>query len=202
MVICGRKTVSVLSALLCACAAAGQPGAGLVAHGFLTVGGRQVAYEVDHLPPASYPQLPQPVTDELSRRGCLIPQTYAAHRPENVIHGSFEQEGSSDWAVLCSAGGEAKLLVFFGSDLAHPVTLASAEETQRLQPYPGGTEWGFNWGIDPVTPKAVYDLQTGMWPRPKRLDHDAVADSVVDFDQKTTYHYFSEGRWTVIKMPH
>ncbi|MFP5234454.1 MAG: hypothetical protein ACLGSD_01015 [Acidobacteriota bacterium] len=202
MAICWRKTRWVIAGALGVCAAAAQSDPGLVAHGFLMVGGRQVPYEVQHLPPASYPQLPQPIADELSRRGCLIPQTYEAHRPENVIEGSFEQEGSSDWAVLCAAGGEVKLMVFFGSDPAHPITLGSAEETQRVQAYPGGEEMGFNWGIDPASPNVVHDLQRGIWPRPKRLDHDALADSLVDFDQKTTYHYYTQGHWTVIKMPH
>lgn len=191
----------MLAAALSLCGAA-RSGQQFVARGTVPIGGREIPYEVEHLPPASYPQLPMQVADELNQSGCLIPQTYAAHRPENVIEGSFEQEGSSDWAVLCSAAGEVKLLVFFGNDPAHPVTLASAEETQRLQAYPGGQELGFNWGIDPVSPKAIHDLQLGLWPRPKRLDHDALADSLVDFDQKTTYHYYSQGQWTVIKMPH
>lgn len=190
---------SMLFAALCVCAAAGQSDAGLVAHGFITIGDHQVPYKVQHLPPASFPDLPPAIADELNRRGCLVPQTYEAHRPENVVHGSFESAASSDWAVLCSAGGEVKLLVFFGSDRAHPATLGSAEEIQRLQAYPGSTEMGFNWGIDSASPQAIHDLQIGMSPRPKRLDHDALADSVVD--QKTLYHYFAQGRWRILQTP-
>ena len=63
----------------------------------------------------------------------MIPQTYEAHRPENVIHASLQRAGSSDWAVLCAAKGTVSLLVFFGSEPAAPMELASAQETERLR---------------------------------------------------------------------
>lgn len=179
--------------------AAAQSGEQLIARGSIPIGGREVPYKVQHLPPASFPELPPEIVDELSRRGCLIPQTYEAHRPENVVHGSFESAGSSDWAVLCAVDSKVKLLVFFGGDPEHPATLGSAEETQRLQAFPGSAVMGFNWGIDVASPQAIHDLQIGMSPRPKRLDHDALADSVID--QKTLYHFFAQGRWRILETP-
>ena len=128
----------------------------------------------------------------------MIPQTYEAHRPENVIHGSFEKAGSSDWAVLCSAEGTVSLLVFFASALEKPSILAAAPETQRLQVYDLTGILGFNWGIDPATPERVHEAQSNMNPRPPRLDHDALADSVVDY--KTVYHYFTKNEWTVVDV--
>ncbi|HET8995777.1 MAG TPA: hypothetical protein VFN42_03840 [Acetobacteraceae bacterium] len=194
-----RAGLVLLIVLVVSAAAATQPDSGLVTRGAVEIGGKQVPYVVRHLPVASFPELPAAVADELTRRGCLVPQTYEAHQPENVVHGSFQQPGSSDWAVLCSVDGEVKLLVFLGSDAAAPMTIGSAAETQRVQPYPGGSAMGFNWGIDRAGAEAVREAQTGLRPRPARIDHDALADSVVE--QRTIYHYYKSGHWVLLDMP-
>jgi len=164
--------------------------------GQIRIAGRSTPYLIRHLPIASFPQLPAAVKDDLSRRGCLIPQTYEAHRPENVIHGSFERAGSSDWAALCSIHGAVSLLVFFGSDPSHPSEIASAPETERLQAHDRSGVLGFNWGIDSASPKQVRQAQTGVSPRPPAIDHDAIAGSIVEHD--TVYHYYSNGAWTLL----
>lgn len=164
--------------------------------GQIRIAGRSTHYLIRHLPIASFPQLPAAVKDDLSRRGCLIPQTYEAHRPENVIHGSFERAGSSDWAALCSIQGAVSLLVFFGSDPSHPSEIASAPETERLQAHDRSGVLGFNWGIDSASPKQVRQAQTGVSPRPPAIDHDAIAGSIVEHD--TVYHYYSNGAWTLL----
>ncbi len=105
----------------------------LIESGQILVGGRPTHYLIRHLPVSSFPALPAAIQSQLDLRGCLIPQTYEAHRPENVVHASLERQGSSDWAVLCSAEGTVSLLVFFGGDPGQPFTLASAPETERLQ---------------------------------------------------------------------
>lgn len=138
--------------------------------------------------------------DELNRRGCLIPQTYEAHQPENVVHGSFERPGSSDWAALCSADGTVSLLVFFSSRPANqPFELASAPETERLQPHPPDTVLGFNWAIGAAGPEDVHEAQAGLDPRPPRINHDALSDSTVD--RRTIYHFYAKGAWTLLDMP-
>jgi hypothetical protein len=35
--------------------------------------------------------------------------------------------------------------------------------------------------------------------RPARLDHDALADSVVE--GRTVYHFYSKNAWTILEMP-
>ena len=164
--------------------------------GHIVIDGRSTPYIIRHLPVSSFPQLPPAVQDLLNSRGCLIPQTYEAHRPENVIHASLERHGSSDWAVLCSVRGTVSLLVFFGSQAAQPFLLSSAPETERLQTYGPGGVLGFDWGIDPASPEQVHDAQAGMDPRPPLLDHDALADTVID--QRTVYHFYSKGAWTLL----
>ncbi len=163
--------------------------------GQVTVDGRPTPYLIRHLPINAFPQLPAAVGDALVRRGCLIPQTYEARQPENVIHASLERHGSSDWAVLCSVDGRVSLLVFFASG-GDPMTLASAPETGCLQAHGATNVLGFNWGIDPASPEMIHEAQFGMSHPPPRLDHDALADSVID--RRTIYRVFAKGAWTVI----
>jgi hypothetical protein len=167
--------------------------------GQIVAAGRSTPYLIRHLPVSSFPDLPAGVQEALNLRGCLIPQTYEAHRPENVVHASLERAGSSDWAVLCSVQGTVSLLVFFGGNAAQPLVLASAPETQRLQAHPSSSALGFNWGIDPASPQRIHEAQVGLAPRPAKLDHDALADSVVD--QKTIYHFYAKNAWILLEMP-
>jgi len=177
--------------------------AGETAHltekGEVLVEGRQVAYQIRHLPVSSFPELPPAVAEQLTKRGCLIPQTYQAHRPENVVRASLEQPGSTDWSILCATQGTVALLVFFGSDVEHPAILTTAAERERLQVHDLTGVMGFNWGIDPASPRQVRDAQAAMEHRPPLLDHDALAETVIN--QRTVYHFYAKNGWTTLKMP-
>ncbi len=162
--------------------------------GAIMVDGHSAPYLIRHLPVNAFPQLPPVVQDALTRRGCTIPQTYEAHQPENVIHASLERQGSSDWAVLCSVNDKVSLLVFF-ANRGEPMVLTTAEETDRLQAHGATNVLGFNWGIDPASPQTVHEAQLGMSHPAPRLDHDALADSVID--QSTIYRVYVKGVWTV-----
>ncbi|MGB8259498.1 MAG: hypothetical protein WCE75_04075 [Terracidiphilus sp.] len=185
-------------ALLCAFAAAQQPPA-LNSSGQIAVDGRPVRYLIRRLPVSSFPELPERLQELLNRRGCLIPQSYEAHHPENVIHASLERAGSVDWAVLCSVDGQVSLLVSFASDPGVLVSLATAPETGRLQAHDASGVLGFNWGIDPATPAQVRQMQAGLRPRPAPLDHDALADSTVE--RRTVYRFYTRNAWTVLAVP-
>ncbi|MGD0737667.1 MAG: hypothetical protein ABR976_21245 [Terracidiphilus sp.] len=167
--------------------------------GQIVVSGRSTPYIIRHLPVSSFPDLPPAVQEALNQRGCLIPQTYEARQPENVIHARFERAETLDWAVLCSAQGTVSLLVFFTSAPGKPFLLASAPETQHLQAHPSSEVLGFNWGIDPASPQQIHEAQIGLAPRPPKLDHDALADSVVD--HKTIYHFYAKNAWILLEMP-
>lgn len=160
---------------------------------------REIPRQIRHLPVASFPELPDTVVIELTRRGCMIPQTWQAHGPENVIHASLEYAGSRDWAVLCSTQGEVFLLVFFASQPGYAQTLARFRERERMQPHGASGEPGFNWGIDPATPAQVHQAQAGMIPRPMLPDHDALADSHID--RNTVYHFYRNGHWILLDTP-
>ena len=200
-----RMSGWLLGGLFIACALAPaqqQPNpAQLTETGQIVVDGHSTPYLIRHLPVSSFPELPAVIQDQLNRRGCLIPQTYEAYHPENVVHASLERAGSSDWAVLCSAEGTVSLLVFFGnrSTSAQPLVLVTAPETERLQAHDPSGVLGFNWGIDPASPQQVHEAQAGLEHRPARLDHDALADSIVE--RRTVYHFYAKNVWTLLEMP-
>lgn len=163
--------------------------------GHVTVDGKATSYLIRHLPVNAFPQLPAAIQEALTRRGCTIPQTYEAHQPENVVHVSLERHDSSDWAVLCSADSTVSLLVFFAS-AGDPTVLATAPETDRLQAHGTSGVLGFNWAIDPASPETVHQAQLGISHSLPRLNHDALADSVID--RKTIYRVYLNGAWTVV----
>ncbi len=161
--------------------------------------GKPQPYTIQHLPVSSFPNLPGAVAQALTQRGCSIPQTYEAHGPENVIHGSFERAGSSDWAVLCASQGTVSLLVFFGSAPGEAEVLAMVPETRRLYLSREVGALGFDWGIDAASPEAVHEAQSGMEPRPAPIDHDAVADSIIE--RSVVYRYYTNGKWSELPLP-
>jgi hypothetical protein len=166
--------------------------------GKIKVSGRDVPYVIRRLPISSFPELPAPIAAQLEHRGCLIPQTYEAHRPENVIHASLEHAGSSDWAVLCSSAGTVKLLIFFGDSPESPTVLVSEPEMTRMETYDSSGVLGFAWGIDPASPRRVHEAQSAMEHRQPMLDHDAVADSFIE--KATVYHFFSKSGWKIVDI--
>lgn len=163
--------------------------------GQVTFEGRVSPYRIRNLPVSSFPDLPPAVAAALIGRGCIIPQTFEAKRPENVIHGSFERPGSSDWAALCAVAGKISLLVFFASaSPSEPATLESVAWMVRLAPH--GGDLGFDWGIDPASPHRVHDAEASMPHRPPPPDHDAVADTTID--RGTIYHLYKNGEWQTV----
>lgn len=167
--------------------------------GQLEIGGRSVPYRIRRLPVASFPELPAPIAAELLHRGCMIPQTWQAHGPENVLHASLERPGSADWAALCSVRGSVSLLVFFASAGGQAQVLATAREIDRLQAHGTDGTLGFNWGIDPATPAQIHQAQAGMPHRPALADHDALADSRIDYG--SIYRFYANGKWIRLEMP-
>ncbi len=164
--------------------------------GQVMIEGQNVPYLIRHLPVNAFPDLPAPIVDQLNQRQCLIPQSYEAHHPENVVHASLERAGSSDWAVLCSANGRVALLVFFGGAPGKPIVLATAAGMDRLQRHDSSGVLGFNWAIEPASPQAVHEAQSSMEKRPPRIDHDALAE--ITLDRNTIYRFFKKGSWTVV----
>jgi len=198
-ILAGLISASLLGQLA---AGAQESGAGTPSFnesGKTSVGGKAVSYLIRRLPVTSFPDLPDAVAETLTQRRCLIPQTYQAHRPENVINASFDRAGSSDWAALCSTQGTVELLVFFARKPGKAMTVASAPELERIQRHDSTGVYGFDWGIDAVSPKQVREAQSGLERHPPAVDHDGLADTVVN--QKTIYHFYAHEEWTKLDAP-
>jgi hypothetical protein len=176
-----------------------QPPPPLNTSGQILIAGHETSYLIRHLPVSSFPGLPAQFEELLDRRNCLIPQTYQAHKPENVLHASFERPGSSDWAALCSSKGTVSLLVYFSSAPTRLLTLATAQEIDRLQVHDSTGALGFNWGIDPASPAQIHEAQASLAHRPPLVDHDALADSLLD--HRITYHFYAKTAWILLEMP-
>lgn len=190
------------SMLLCLCtvaAAQTDPAATLNTAGQITVEGREMPYVIRRLPLSSFPDLPQAVRVQLESRGCLVPQTYEAHQPENVVRANLQRADSADWAVLCSTGGTVSLMVFFSGTPMRTFVLSTAPETEHLQLNTTAGIYGFNWAIDPATPERIHQAATGMRHRPPTPDHDALAESIVD--RRTVYHFYANRAWTLLDLP-
>jgi hypothetical protein len=56
---------------------------------------------------------------------------------------------------------------------------------------------GFNWAIDPASPETVRRAQDTMQRKSPPLDHDAVADSVVEHG--TIYRIYTQHAWTAVE---
>src|SRR3569833_3247662 len=111
----------------------GAPAQALNESGKTSVDGKTVSYLIRRLPVFLYPDLPDRVAETLTQRGCLIPQTYQTHRPENVVRASFDRAGSADGAGLRSAHGTVELLVCFGREPGKGSTVMAAPELERIE---------------------------------------------------------------------
>jgi hypothetical protein len=152
--------------------------------------GRSLPYRFRLLPPASFPQLPAAVRRTLDERQCMIPQTFQAHTPENVVRGEFQRAGSSDWALLCSQNGSTTLLVFFAG-AAQPIEFVTHKDTDLSEVYDLTGVRGFAWSIDTAHP-----LEIKAEPRNRQsgpFDHDGIADAYLG--HSAAIHYFRDGKW-------
>ena len=153
--------------------------------------GAEVVYRIRLLPVTSFPALPAGVIGQLDERKCMVPQTYEARTPENVVHASLERKGSDDWAVLCSVNGATTLYVFLQSQPALPIALRHQRDTEWLGSEMLGA-YGSAWGIGRRSPSQMRTAKGSAIS----LDHDGIDDAFVD--KSSTTHYFEDGKWIIL----
>lgn len=151
-------------------------------------------YRIRLLPVASFPELPTAISSQLLSRGCMIPQSFEAQQPENVIHGSFRAQGSSDWAVLCSVHGATTLYVFFAGQFDAPLALRSQADTAWLGSEPGSLVCGSAWGINTRSASNLRESRQLHGAAP--FDHDGIEDARLE--RSTTVRYWQDGHWLAI----
>lgn len=151
-------------------------------------------YAFRMLPPESFPALPPSILNDLEKRHCMVPQTYEARTPENVIHGAFREKGSSDWAVLCSQNGTSTLLVFWDSSATKPSELAAQLDTDTADPHDETRMLGYARGIDSATPAGINEVIANKPLGP--FDHDGIRDAHIE--KSAVIHYFKNGTWMTL----
>jgi hypothetical protein len=147
------------------------------------------------LPPATFTELPAPILRDLEKRHCMIPQTYEAKSPENVIHGAFRENGTRDWAVLCSQDGSSTLLVYWNGSAVKPAELAMQADTDTADPHDETNLLGYARGIDPASPKGIDEVLANKPYGP--FDHDGIKDAHIE--KTSVIHYFKNGTWMTLQ---
>lgn len=157
-------------------------------------GGSVIPYRIRLLPVSSFPSLPREVVAQLRSRRCMIPQTFEAQAPENVVEGAFRAPGSSDWAVLCSVDGSTTLYVFLAGQFAAPLALRSQPDTAWLGADPGSDLFSSAWGI---AVRSAADLRaTRQLHGAAVFDHDGIEDARLE--HSATVRYCQNGRWLAL----
>lgn len=93
---------------------------------------------IRRLPPDSFPGLPEPVSREMNRLGCVVPQSGEMDRPHNVITGRFASPTQVDWAFLCSTEGASSIEVVWGGDRRCNPSVSPIADRNFLQALGGG----------------------------------------------------------------
>lgn len=146
------------------------------------------------LPPATFTELPAPILRDLEKRHCMIPQSYEAKSPENVVHGAFLQQGSNDWAVLCSQDGTSTLLVYWNGTAAKPAELAAQVDSDTADPYDETSLLGYARGIDSASPNKIGEVLVNKPYGP--FDHEGIKDAHIE--KSSVIHYFKGGTWMTL----
>lgn len=151
-------------------------------------------FTVVRLAPAAFPELPGVVRDELTRRGCLVPQTFAAKQPENVISGKYRDGSSRDWAVLCSREGYSSVLLFWNGAAQSVEEFARQKDTDYMQPH-ANDFYEYSRRITTAPPERVRKKKENRKLGP--FEHDGIDDAFVG--QGSLIYYFRQGQWTQLQ---
>ncbi len=159
----------------------------------------QSADGITRLAPRDLSELPAGVRNELTRRGCTIPQAvFEPTTVRNVIRGNFFGMGN-DWAVLCSRDGASSILVFRGATVRSE--MVHRTDTDFLQG-DGRGEQVFSRAIHVVSPASIRQQEREAeqeLPESKKgpvPTHDGILDAFQGKASDTWYWY--RGQWVAV----
>jgi hypothetical protein len=132
--------------------------------------------------PGELAELSPALRADLEKRGCRVPKFTRWHAQHNVIRGRFADSTREDVAVLCLAGDDMSIVVYWGG---------TAGEAETLRKFPANAYRM----IHTVTPfvlkrRAIRDQATGSLPP---FDHDGIDDGPVGDRVETVYRH--AGNW-------
>jgi hypothetical protein len=155
----------------------------------------KAAGQIRRLPPSAFKQAPKWVVDDLTTRGCTIPQVFDAHAPMNLIRGQFARNGEWDWAAICSKGGKSHVLVLWGGPAACPSELGETGDIDRLEGI-GSRKIGYTYRIVRVGPDEIRkDIRD--WEPPSDEDAKTVTHDGIEFPsgKGVGIEYCLRGEW-------
>ena len=149
---------------------------------------------IERLTPVAFPQLPKNLMKNLQARGCTIPQAGFKPKPNNVISGDFAKRGQTDWAALCSRGGESSILVFWGGSVKSPAELAKAPDDAY---WLGNDRDGFHYYRHIMVADRDYILahyrEYGRGGFIPPINHDGIDDGFLE--KGSAVYYFHRDKW-------
>jgi hypothetical protein len=133
--------------------------------------------------PAQIRSLTPELRNDLEKRKCRIPLFTKWDGKHNVIQGAFSRIGQQDVAVLCVAGDDASIIVYWSG------SAANAEELRRFP----ADAYRMIHAVSPfvLQKRAIRDQAQDRLPA---FDHEAIEDGPVGDGPSETI-YFHEGRW-------
>jgi hypothetical protein len=119
---------------------------------------------------------------DLTKRSCRIPKFTKWDGQHNVVRGSFRSRDSRDVAVLCLAGNDMSVIVYFNG---------SATIAEEIRKFPADA-YRMIHTVSPFVlgKRAIRDKATGRLPA---FDHDAIDDGPVGERSETAY--YNAGAW-------
>ena len=128
--------------------------------------------------PDKIPGLSSGLKADLTKRDCRIPKFTKWDGQHNVIRGSFRNRNSRDIAVLCFAGNDMSIIVYFNG---------SATMAEEIRKFPANAYRMIHTASPFVLGKrAIRDKATERLPQ---FDHDAIDDGPVGERSETAYYH-------------
>jgi hypothetical protein len=154
----------------------------------------QAAVDVRRISPDSLQDLPSAVREELKRRNCSVPQTYAYSEPHNAVNGAFTAKGELEWAVICSVDLVSQILVLNARTGAVVDSLGKGDDKNWIQGI-GDGKYGFSRKLGVVTSASIGARTVDDYDQsiPQPIDHDWI--DVYFLDKASVAYYRSGAQW-------